>query len=87
MAVYCRLAPGCNGVATLMLAGKSAGVGHLGLVGRKGFSLSPNKTSHLQIRIASSVMSLIRRNHGITTTLTALVNGNTITQTIVVKIL
>ena len=87
VAVYCRLAPGCNGVATLTLVGKSAGVGRLGLVGRKGFSLRPNKTTHLPIRIAGSVMSLIRRNHGITTTLTALVDGQTITQTIVVKIL
>jgi hypothetical protein len=87
VAVYCRLAPECKGVATLTLAGRSAGVGPTGLVGRKGFSLRPNKTTHLPIRLTSSVMGLIRRNHGITTTLTATVAGKTITQTITVKIL
>ncbi len=87
VAVYCRLAPECKGVATLTLAGRSAAVGGSGVVGRKGFSLRANKTTHLPIRVASSVMGLIRRNHGITTTLTALVDGKTITQTIVVKIL
>jgi hypothetical protein len=87
VAVYCRLTPECNGVATLTLAGRSAGVGPTGLVGRKGFSLRPNKTTHLPIRLTSSVMGLIRRNHGITTTLTATVAGKTVTQTITVKIL
>jgi hypothetical protein len=32
-------------------------------------------------------MNLIRRNHGVTTTLTAVVAGKTITQTISVRIL
>lgn len=87
VAVYCRLAPACRGMATLTLSGRSAAVGRRSFVGRKGFSLRPNKTSHLAIRVAGSVMGLIRNNHGITTTLTATVAGKTITQTITVKIL
>ena len=55
-------------------------------VGRKGFSLTPNKTTHLPIRLASSVLGLIRRNNGITLMLTAAVAGKTVTQKITVKI-
>ncbi len=91
IAVYCRLQPACKGVATLTLPQTSgyasaSGVSH-STVGRKGFSLTPNKTSHLPIRISNSVLGLIRRNHGVALTLTAVVAGKTITQTIKVKIL
>jgi hypothetical protein len=81
IAVYCRLTPECKGIATLTLGGKSV------LVGRAGFSLRPNKTSHMPIRVANNVMAQIRKHHGITTTLTAIVAGKTISQTIGVTIL
>ncbi len=81
IAVYCRLTPECKGVATLTLPGKKAPVG------RAGFSLSPNKTTHMPIRVAKALMGQIRKHHGITTTLTATVAGKTISQTIAVKIL
>lgn len=81
IAVYCRLAPECNGVATLTLPGKKTPVG------RAAFNLRPNKTTHMPIRVAKSVMGQIRKHHGITTTLTAVVAGKTISQTISVKIL
>jgi len=88
VAVYCRLAPQCKGVVTITL---SAGSGHTSAaggrtVGREGFSLPANVTSHLAIRLSSSVMGLIRK-HGIAAKLTAVVAGKTITQTINVKIL
>lgn len=81
VAIYCRLMPECRGVATLMLGG-----GHLG-VGRAGFNLRGNKTSHLPIRVAPQVMKLIRAHHGVSTTLVAVVAGKTVTQTINVTIL
>jgi hypothetical protein len=87
VAVYCRLAPECKGTATLTLAGRSASTLHAGPVGRRGFSLQPNKTTHLPIRVSNSVMGMIRRNHGISTTITAVVDGKTISQTIIIKIL
>lgn len=91
VAVYCRMQPACKGTATLTLpelsgyASKSSAGGIT--VGRKGFSLTPNKTSHLPIRIANSVLGLIRKKHGVSLMLTASVAGKTITQRITVKIL
>jgi len=81
VAVYCRLTPECKGVVTLTVGGK------LVSVGSSSFSLRGNKTSHLPIRLSPRLMTLIRRNHGVNTTLTAVVGGKTITQTIAVKIL
>jgi len=81
VAVYCRLTPECRGIATLTLSG-----GHA-TVGRSGFSLQPERTAHVPIRVTSSVIEMIRRYHGVSTTLTAVVGGKTITQTISVKIL
>lgn len=91
IAVYCRLQPACRGVATLTLSNLSGYATKRGFtrstVGRKGFSLAPNKTTHLPIRISPSVLGLIRKHHGVTLTLTATVAGKTITQHITVKIL
>ncbi len=91
VAVYCRLQPACQGVATLSLSTLSGYAGksrfHRSTVGRAGFNLAPDKTTHLPIRLSSSVMGLIRKDHGIAVTLTAVVAGTTITQHINVKIL
>ncbi len=88
VAVYCRLTPACKGTATMTLAGQAA-VGHASklVVGHSNFSLPGNNTTHLPIRLAASVMSLIRKDHGISATLTAVVNGQTFAQTVTVKIL
>ncbi len=88
VAVYCRLQPVCRGVATLTLPSTSgyAGSSAVHTVGRAGFSLAPNKTTHLPIRLASSLLGLIRAQHGVTLMLTAVVAGKTISQNINVKI-
>jgi hypothetical protein len=39
------------------------------------------------MRVSPKLMELIRKHHGVSTTLTAVVRGQTITQTIGVKIL
>jgi hypothetical protein len=80
-AIYCRLTPECKGVAALTLAGKVVSVGH------SGFSLRGNTTSHLPLRVAPSLMGLIRRDDGVRATLTATVAGKTVAQIIDVKIL
>jgi hypothetical protein len=81
VAIYCRLISGCSGTATMTLAGRHGSVGHM------GFNLLGNKTSHLPIRLAPQVMSLIRARHGVATTLTAVVGGTRVSQTVSVKIL
>lgn len=77
VAMFCRVSP-CKGTATLS-------AGHRTL-GRSGFVLEPNKTVHLPIRVRSELVTQIRRDHGAAVTLAAVVNGQTIKQTIGIKI-
>jgi hypothetical protein len=87
VAVYCRVSP-CNGVATIGSSGAdTSSYGHEEIYGRAGFALQANKTVHLPIRIKSQLVNEVRAKHGVSTTLTAVVNGKTITQRITVKIL
>jgi hypothetical protein len=81
VAVFCRVTPECKGTATL-----STGKGK-NTYGRTGFTLVPNKTSHLPIRVSNKLLAIIRKNHGVSTTLTAVVGGKSVSQTIGVKIL
>jgi hypothetical protein len=81
VAVYCRTTPSCNGVATLTLGGKRVSTRQV------PFSLPGGTTSHLPIRLVPSVMALIRKHHGVATTITAVVGGKTFSQTVSVKIL
>jgi hypothetical protein len=81
VAIYCRLIPECRGTATLTLQGRHVPVG------RAGFHLRGNTTSHLPIRVTPQVMTLIRVHHGVSTVLTAVVAGKTTSQRISVKIL
>jgi hypothetical protein len=86
VAVFCRVSP-CNGVATIGPSSDTSRYGHEEVYGRAGFALQPNKTVHLPIRIKSKLLRIIRAKHGVSTTLTAVVNGKTISQQITVKIL
>jgi hypothetical protein len=87
VAMFCRVTP-CNGVATLSSnAADTSTYGREETYGRVGFSLPPNKTVHLAIRVKSKLVQKIRAKHGVSTTLTAVVNGKTITQRITIKIL
>jgi hypothetical protein len=81
VAVYCRTAPSCSGVATLTLGGKRVSTRQV------PFNLPSGTTSHLSMRLVPSVMALIRKHHGISTTITAVVGGKTFSQTVSVKIL
>lgn len=87
VALYCRLKPRCSGLATLQLSNTSGYASNgLGTVGRKSFSLAPDTTTHLPIRLPNGVLGLIRKHHGVTMTLTAVVAGKTVAQAITVKI-
>ncbi|HTZ85678.1 MAG TPA: hypothetical protein VMB05_03330 [Solirubrobacteraceae bacterium] len=78
VALFCRVNP-CNGVATI--SGPSGRT-----YGRSGFTLTSGKTAHLPIRVRPELVSLVRRHHGVSATLTAVVGGKTITQKIGIKI-
>lgn len=79
VALFCRVSP-CTGVATL-----STDHGHT-TYGRSGFNLTAHTTAHLPIRVSSQMIDLIRRDHGVYTTLTAVVAGKSVSRTIAVKI-
>ena len=80
VAVFCRVSPECKGVATLST--------HAGLeiFGHTNFSLPPERTMHLPIRISSQLVKLIRSKHGVSTTLTVALGGAKISQLITLKI-
>lgn len=79
VAIYCRVTPECKGVATL-----STGHGHT--YGRSGFSVHANQTSHLPIRVASSLVDLIRKHDGASVAFSVVVGGRTFSRAITVKI-
>jgi hypothetical protein len=87
VAIFCRVSP-CNGVATLSSSGAdTSSYGGEETYGRAGFSLQPNKTVHLPIRVSSQLVQKIRDKHGVSVTLTAVVSAKAIAQLITVKIL
>jgi hypothetical protein len=81
VAIYCRLTPTCNGVATLTAGGKRVSTREV------PFSVPGDTTSHLPIRLVPSIMGEIRKDHGVATTITAVVGGQTFSQIVSVKIL
>jgi hypothetical protein len=81
VAIYCRLTPTCTGVATLTAAGKRVSTREV------PFSVPGATTSHLPIRLVPSIMGKIRKDGGVATTITAVVGGQTFSQTVSVKIL
>jgi hypothetical protein len=80
-AIYCRLKAGCHGTATLTLGGARSSFAHLSL------ALPGNRTSHVPFRVTNAIMRLIRKHHGVSVQLSAVVGGQTFSQTISVKIL
>jgi hypothetical protein len=83
VAIYCRPATGCKGSASLELPSG----GRAAKVGRAGFSLPGNATSHLPIRVSPSVLGLIRKNRGVTTRIVVKMGRSTFSQRVTIKIL
>jgi hypothetical protein len=79
VAVFCRVSP-CNGVVTLSTGGGRTKYGH------SNFNLPAEKTMHVPIRIAEQLINLIRKHHGAAVTMSAVVAGATVTQTVGLKI-
>jgi hypothetical protein len=78
VAIFCRQKPQCKGTATLAYKGKA--------VGKSAFALNPNSTSHVPIRLSSSLVKRLRKLHSARLLLTAVNEGTTFTQTITVGI-
>jgi hypothetical protein len=84
VAIYCRLSDQCRGLATLTPVGKQASTASYG---RTSFSLRGKRTTHVRIRVSPQMMNLLRKHRGgVHATLSAVVGGKTVTQTIAVKI-
>jgi len=89
VAIYCRPAAGCRGVATLTAIGKSARARakRASVIGSASFNLRGNKTGHVPIRVSSQLVGLLRKQRGgVPVTLTAAAAGATVSQTIVLRI-
>ena len=81
VAIYCRLSSACQGVASL------AGMGKPTSYGRSRFNLHGQATAHVRIRVTARTIKLLRkRRSGLQATLTAVVGGKTVSQTIRLKI-
>ena len=55
-------------------------------VAHASFSLPGGHTSHLAVRVSPMLLKLIRKHHGVATTFTAVMGGQTFSQTVTVKI-
>jgi hypothetical protein len=86
VAMYCRPAEGCQGVATLGSASGLSGYGSGRIYGHASFSLAGGHTGHVPIRLSKDLMQRVRRNHGASTLLTVVMGGRTFTQRVTIKI-
>ena len=85
VALYCGQITPCQGLAMLTAAG-----GHTSRRTRHGgshFSIPGKKTSHVQIRLTPRMIKQLRRHHGAErATLSVVMGGTTVTQTIGLRI-
>jgi hypothetical protein len=79
VAVFCRVSP-CHGVATLSTRGGPE-YGHTSFVAQK------ETTTHIRIPVKADLLRKIRAKHGVSATLSAVVDGKRFSQAIAVKIL
>lgn len=79
VAVFCRVSP-CDGVATLSTRGGPE-YGHASFVAQK------ETTTHIRIPVKADLLRKIRTKHGVSATLSAVVDGKHFSQAIAVKIL
>ncbi|HYB24967.1 MAG TPA: hypothetical protein VED41_14295, partial [Solirubrobacteraceae bacterium] len=79
VAIYCRPTEGCPGTATLSGAGGEAD--------RVSFDLPGDTTSRVPVRVSQHLLKLIRQHGGVSATFSAVVNGQTFSQAIEIKIL
>jgi hypothetical protein len=84
VAIYCALSTGCNGMATLTGMASLTAVGKHISFGHTGFRISGKKTSHVAIHVSARLAKLVRKHKGggVRVTLTAVMSGSTVTQTI-----
>lgn len=85
VAIFCRLATPCSGLAELVEPGASRA--RRASFGSKRFTIPAKRTAHVPIRVSERVLRLVRKyRSGTHATLSVAVAGKTVTQTITVKI-
>jgi hypothetical protein len=82
IAIYCRPASGCPGTATL-----TADKGAVRENDHVSFDLPGDSTGRVAVRVSPRLLSLIHKDGGVATTLTAVVGGQSFSGTIEIKIL
>ncbi|MHB8532291.1 MAG: hypothetical protein ACYDC2_06195 [Solirubrobacteraceae bacterium] len=84
IAIYCRPAPGCGGMLTLAAGGFASRARGI----TKSFRLPGNRTSHLAVRVPNAIVNMARkhRSSGVPMKLTVVIEGKTITGSIVLRI-
>jgi hypothetical protein len=84
VAIFCRLATPCTGVAELKQPGRRA---HRARVGAKRFSIPAKRTSHVAIRVSPRMIRQLRKHrHGARALLTVAVAGKLVRHTIRLRI-
>jgi hypothetical protein len=86
VAIYCRPAAGCRGIATLETAGTLSGYGPRRSYGHASFSLPGSRTSHLRIHVSSQLVALLRKRYEVPALMSVVMGGATFTETITLKI-
>ena len=81
VAIYCRPASGCHGLASLTMNGERVSTQEI------PFDLPGDTTSHLHVRLAPRLMSRIGRHRGVDATITAVIGHRSFKQTVSVRIL
>jgi hypothetical protein len=83
IAMFCRLANGCSGVMTLTVGASARQAKRV----HTSFKIRGGKTVHVPVRVPKDIVKMARRRgSGVPMRLTAVVEGKTITQTVVLRL-
>jgi hypothetical protein len=83
IAMFCRLANGCSGIMTLAVGGNARQAKKV----QTSFKILGGKTIHVPVRVPKEIVKLARRRRsGVPMRLSAVVEGKTISQTVVLRI-
>jgi hypothetical protein len=86
VAMFCRLTAGCKGTLTLAVGAGAARLSHAAPT-TVAFSIKGGTTVHLPVRVAKPIIALARKHRrGVAMNLTATVEGQAVSQTIVLRI-
>lgn len=81
VALFCALKPACKGVANLSVDGKPAGTHKV------GFDVAQDSTGHVAVRLLGHALRMLDERRALVATVTAVVDGQHVKQTVEIKIL